>query len=125
MLYLVEVDETVRSCAAIQQTWLESGEELLRYEDLLERDLEILEPLLTQECPLGVPAEQVREAVLACRFETLTGGWPRGVEDVRSHERRGVAGDWRNYFTDRVTRAFKARFGDLLVAAGYEKDLQW
>jgi sulfotransferase family protein len=111
--------------AAIQQSWVESGEDLIRYEDLLERDLEILEPLLTQQCPLGVPPEQVREAVLACRFESLTGGRPRGQEDVRSHERKGVAGDWRTYFTTRVTREFKAVYGDLLVATGYEKDLQW
>ena len=72
-----------------------------------------------------MPAEQVREAVLACRFEHLTGGRRRGQEDVRSHERKGVAGDWRRHFTDRVTRAFKERFGDLLVATGYEKDLHW
>ncbi|MGH7307120.1 MAG: sulfotransferase domain-containing protein [Candidatus Rokuibacteriota bacterium] len=111
--------------AAIQRTWLESGEELIRYEELLERDVEILEPLLTQTCPLGVPAEQVREAVLACRFERLTGGRARGHDDVWSHERKGVAGDWRNHFTDRVTRAFKARFGEMLVATGYEKDLHW
>jgi lipopolysaccharide transport system ATP-binding protein len=113
------------ACAAIQQTWLESDEEPIRYEDLLERDLEILEPLLTRRCPLGMPAEQVREAVLACRFASVTGGRPRGHEDPRSHERKGVAGDWRNHFTGRVTRAFKARYGQLLVAAGYEKDLGW
>jgi Sulfotransferase domain len=81
--------------------------------------------LLTQKCPLGVPAERVREAVLACRFEALTGGRPRGQEDVGAHERKGVAGDWRNHFTRRVTRAFKDRFGELLVATGYERDLHW
>jgi lipopolysaccharide transport system ATP-binding protein len=125
LLLLIESDDQLPACAAIQRTWLESGEELIRYEDLLARDLEILEPLLTRTCPLGVPAEQVREAVLACRFEALTGGRARGQEDVRAHERKGVAGDWRNHFTGRVTRAFKARFGELLVATGYEKDLRW
>jgi hypothetical protein len=36
-----------------------------------------------------------------------------------------VAGDWRHHFTDRVTRAFEARHGELLVATGYERDLHW
>ena len=112
-------------CAVIQRSWLAGGEPLIRYEDLLARDTEILVPLLTQACPLGVPAEQVREAVVACRFENLTGGRGRGQEDIHSHERKGVVGDWRNHFTDPVTRAFKARFGDLLVATGYERDTHW
>jgi hypothetical protein len=123
LLYLL--DQVLPSCAAIQQSWLEAGEALIKYEDLLERDVEILEPLLTRTCPLGVPAEQVREAVIACRFERLTGGRPRGREDVGSHERKGVAGDWHNHFTGRITRAFKGRFGELLIATGYEKDLHW
>jgi len=63
--------------------------------------------------------------VLANRFEAQTGGRPRGVEDVTAHQRKGVAGDWRNHFTDRIKRAFKARYGGLLVATGYEKDLDW
>ena len=63
--------------------------------------------------------------VLANRFERLTGGRKRGQEDLAAHERKGVAGDWRNYFSERVTLAFKARYGGLLVATGYEQDLNW
>jgi lipopolysaccharide transport system ATP-binding protein len=111
--------------AAIQRSWLESAEPLIKYEDLLSRDEEILVPLLTERCSLGVPAEQVREAVRACRFENLTKGRARGQEDVHAHQRKGVAGDWRNHFTDRVTKAVKQRYGELLVATGYEKDLNW
>jgi Sulfotransferase domain len=123
LLYLL--DRLVPLCATIQRSWLEGGEDLIKYEDLLERDVEILEPLLTGKCALGVPAEQVREAVMACRFERLTAGRPRGREDIAAHERKGIAGDWRNHFTPRITREFKARFGDLLVATGYERDLGW
>jgi lipopolysaccharide transport system ATP-binding protein len=55
----------------------------------------------------------------------LTGGRPRGQEDVGAHERRGVAGDWRRHFTPKLTSACKALYGDLLIAAGYEKDEAW
>jgi lipopolysaccharide transport system ATP-binding protein len=62
--------------------------------------------------------------VLANRFEARSGR-RRGEEDVASHERKGVAGDWKNHFTDKVAKAFKDRFGELLVATGYEKDSRW
>src|SRR5262249_48297045 len=110
--------------AAIQRSWGVSGERLIRYEDLLEKDEEVLVRLLQWECGLPIEEERLRSIIRANRFESLTGR-PRGQEDVTSHERKGVAGDWRNYFTDRVKRAFKARFGDLLVATGYKKGLDW
>ncbi|HVS27088.1 MAG TPA: hypothetical protein VHE58_07310 [Burkholderiales bacterium] len=44
---------------------------------------------------------------------------------MQAHERKGVAGDWQNYFSKRVKEAFKNRYGGLLVATGYERDLDW
>lgn len=123
LIYLM--DEWLPYCARIQLSWLEAGERLIRYEDLLEHDLDILEQVLINECQLAVPPEKLRAAILANRFEQLTKGRPRAQEDVTAHERKGIAGDWRNYFTERVKRAFKARYGGLLIATGYEMDLNW
>jgi lipopolysaccharide transport system ATP-binding protein len=111
--------------AAIQRSWVSAGEPLVRYEDLLANDLKILEAVLLRRCGLAVPRERFRAAVEANRFERLTGGRRRGQEDVAAHERKGVAGDWRNYFSKRVTRVFKERYGRLLVDTGYERDLDW
>lgn len=122
LLYLV--DTWLTQSAHIQRSWLASGDRLIRYEDLLERDLDILELVLLDECQLPVSRERFREIVLACRFERLTKRKP-GQEDVNAHNRKGIAGDWRNCFTPRVTEAFKARYGDVLIAAGYEQDLTW
>jgi hypothetical protein len=36
-----------------------------------------------------------------------------------------VAGDWRNHFDDRLREEFKTRYGGLLIATGYENDLEW
>ena len=69
--------------------------------------------------------EAQREVVRANRFETWTGGRKRGQEDVASHERKGIAGDWRNHFTPKVAAAFRSRYGSLLVATGYERDERW
>jgi lipopolysaccharide transport system ATP-binding protein len=109
--------------ADIQRSWL--GERLVRYEDLLARDLELLERVLLGECSLPAVPGRLREAVLGARFERLTGGRPRGQEDRSAHERKGVAGDWRNHFTGQLARQFKDRFGELLVQTGYEKDGRW
>lgn len=52
-------------------------------------------------------------------------GRDRGQEDRKRFYRKGVAGDWKNHFTDEDKRAFKAIAGDLLIELGYEKDLSW
>ncbi|MEP7187612.1 MAG: Wzt carbohydrate-binding domain-containing protein [Roseiflexaceae bacterium] len=119
------MDEWLPACARIQLTWQEAGERLIRYEDLLEHDLEILEPLLLDECQLPIEPMRLREIIQANRFEQLTQGRARGEEDVTAHERKGIAGDWRNYFSDEITRRFKNRFGGILIATGYERDFGW
>jgi hypothetical protein len=119
------LDTWLKRSARIQVSWIESGEPILKYEDLLEGDLELLERTLIGECGLPVRPEELRKAILDNRFESLTNGRKRGSEQILSHQRKGVAGDWRNHFTDRIKAAFKARFGGLLVATGYEKDLRW
>ena len=123
LIYLM--DEWLPGCAHIQVSWLEAGDRLIRYEDLLDHDLEILEPLLLDEFRLPVSRARFKNAVLKNRFEKMTGGRRQGDEDILAHERKGVAGDWRNYFTRNLSRSFKARYGGLLVETGYEKDLNW
>jgi SAM-dependent methyltransferase/tetratricopeptide (TPR) repeat protein len=114
------MDEFLIGSAIIQQSWLDAEESFLRYEDMIARDLEILPPVLLDQCQLPVSRERLEEVIIANRFDKLSGGRAPGQEDVTSHARKGIAGDWKNYFTPRVERIFNARFGDLLVRAGYE-----
>jgi lipopolysaccharide transport system ATP-binding protein len=111
--------------AQIQQSWLDSGEPLIRYEDVLENDVEILEQVLIDQCKLPVDRTAFRKIVVNNRFERLTRGRQRGQEEVTSHARKGVAGDWQNYFTETMKSEFKKLYGDLLIAAGYEQDNNW
>lgn len=123
LIYMM--DHRMAGTARIQRSWAKAETLLVRYEDLLEHDQEILEECLIEEGGLGISRAVLQKAVRKCRFESMTGGRVRGHEARGAHERKGIAGDWRNYFTDRVTIAFKERFGDILVATGYEKDLYW
>jgi len=73
----------------------------------------------------GLPAERLLGLVWNNRFETKTKGREAGKEDVESHYRKGVAGDWANHFTPRQVDAFKERYNDLLVQLGYETGADW
>jgi hypothetical protein len=68
---------------------------------------------------------QVAEVVDRNGFAKKSGGRKPGEEDVHSHYRKGVPGDWRNHFTERHKEYFKRNFNDLLVQLGYEKDNNW
>jgi hypothetical protein len=109
----------------IQRSWIESGEPIVRFEDLLEEDRRILEDVLIERCELGISRRRLRRAIERESFDRLSGGRQRGDEDTSAHYRKGVAGDWRNYFSDPLKDAFKETYGGLLLAAGYERDSDW
>lgn len=123
MMYLLE--KWIIRRAMMQWSWLAAGERLYKYEELLEHDEELFDEIFRKVCRLPVSPQQVREAVRMNRFEARTNGRPRGVENVHAHERKGIAGDWRNYFTPKIKQSFKACYGSLLIATGYEKDFNW
>jgi hypothetical protein len=45
-----------------------------------------------------------------------------GEVDEMSHFRKGIPGDWRNYFTEVHMKAFRQRYGDLAERLGYPPD---
>ncbi|NMC13295.1 MAG: hypothetical protein GYA34_10495 [Chloroflexi bacterium] len=123
LIYLIH--NWLESCAEIQRSWIESGESFIRFEELLEKDLEILESILLDKCHLPVEKNTFCQVVEECRFERLSGGRQRGEENVDHHYRKGVAGDWRYIFTPKVKDAFKSRFEDILILSGYENSMDW
>lgn len=114
------LDEFLNSSAQIQKSWLDAGVPFLRYEDLIANDLEIFVPVLLDECQLPVSRERLEEVIIASRFGKLSGGRAPGQADITAHVRKGIAGDWKNYFTPRVVKEFNAKYGDLVDRAGYE-----
>jgi lipopolysaccharide transport system ATP-binding protein len=122
MLYALE--HCMPGCARIQLSWLDADVPVLRYEDLIRDDVRLLSELLIDRFGMPIPRQRLTQAIEAARFESMSGR-RRGAENIESHMRKGVAGDWRNHFTERVKKAFKARYGGLLAATGYERDLSW
>jgi len=96
----------------------------VRYEDLLERPHEEIGRLAGF---LGADTgdDAIERAVSSASFEKLSKGRERGQEDTSSFYRKGVSGDWKNYFTERDKEVYKQEAGELLIRLGYEKDDGW
>lgn len=99
----------------------------VRYEDMVADSKvsfsKIVDHLGWRSHELSMPA--LENALAANSFSCLSGGRGQGEEDLRSHYRRGVPGDWRNHFTPEVVRFFKECYNGLLVQLGYEQSLNW
>lgn len=72
----------------------------------------------------GVSPKLVDQIVRSRDFASIAGR-PPGEEDVTSHYRKGVAGDWVNHFRPEHVAYFKEHYGDLLIALGYETSDDW
>ena len=118
------IETWLQGNAGILSSWVESGEPWIRYEDLLENEVEILQQTLINQCGLPIAPKDLEEKILRVRFKQITGR-ERGKEDVRNHFRKGIAGDWKNHFTPRIKERFKDLYGEKLIRAGYEKNNDW
>jgi len=58
-------------------------------------------------------------------FEKKSGGRTKGEVNENSHYRKGVAGDWKNYFDDELKLLFKKRYNDLVMRYDYEDNDNW
>lgn len=85
-----------------------------------EGELKAVVDFLGWEMPPGVLAEAVREL----SFEQRSGR-ERGTEDLFSHYRKGVPGDWANHFTFAAGFALEAASSGLLAESGYDPDPKW
>ena len=72
-----------------------------------------------------MPAERLLGIVHHHRFARMAHGRERGQEDVKSHYRKGVSGDWVNHFNEDHVARFKESYGDLLLKLGYEATPDW
>ena len=102
---------------------LRDGYTEVYYESLLERPEEEMGRLFRF---LGAEDDErtVRGCVDSNRFEKVAKR-QAGSEDSASFLRKGVAGDWRNVFTERDKAIYKEFAGDLLVEMNYERDNGW
>ena len=123
---LTYVMGAIGPCQRMIRTWSADRDAtslLVRYEDLAEDPVSgfrrILDWLGWNSCQ-----DLLLTAIEELSFESRVGR-KRGDEDCSSHFRRGLPGDWRNYFTREHGRLWETLYPGLLTAAGYEKSDDW
>jgi hypothetical protein len=112
-----------------QRSWLEGAKHdasvlIVRFENLIADDGLLAWQHLMRHFDIPMPPAVLAEILGDHSFESQTQR-KRGDEDRRSHFRKGVHGDWRNHFDDRLRAEFKERTGSLLVDLGYEASNAW
>jgi lipopolysaccharide transport system ATP-binding protein len=96
----------------------------VRYEDLVANPTKKFREI-TSFLKIDVTDEEISDTMDLTSFERMSKGRKPGEEDTKSHFRKGVPGDWKNVFTDKVKDAFKERYGDHLIDLGYEDGTGW
>ncbi len=121
LIWLME--NRLKVSADILQSWLGTNDLLIKYEHLLEDEYGMFERIIDY-CEIDVSKEKLSSAVKSASFENITHR-DKGEENVHAHQRKAIAGDWRNYFDEELKVKFKKKYGELLVASEYEKDFSW
>lgn len=100
----------------------------LYYEELLQSPQTLMEQMF-DEMKLKVSTQKCSQIIKSNTFDRLSGGRVKGQENTGSFFRKGVAGDWRNYFGEREIERFKTEnnggWNKLLVRLGYETSDDW
>ena len=95
----------------------------VRYEDLQERPAAALEAML-RFLGVSTDVEVCATCIAEASFATATGGRLAGQEDSRAFLRKGVAGDWHNWFDAELNAAFVSVTGTLLSGLGYQPETE-
>ncbi|MFC2042987.1 sulfotransferase domain-containing protein [Chloroflexota bacterium] len=97
------------------------------YEDLKIHPIDTLLKI-SKYLEISTTNNAVERVVMKHSFEAKSGRKP-GQEKKDSFFRKGVVGDWRNYFNKECVIAYKnekeRRWNRLLVEMGYESSLDW
>ena len=98
---------------------------LVTYEGLLKDTYGTLEKMFAEFFENdNIDSDRLKEVVEKFSFENLSKR-KKGEENKNSFLRKGISGDWKNYFTEKEKETFKKYTEDLLVELGYENNNDW
>lgn len=97
---------------------------IVRYEDLKLDAAGTLKGVFSFLC-VNTDEEIIKKCIERNTFEKHSGGRKPGSENKEDFFRKGIVGDWKNYFSPANVAVFKRYGGESLIMAGYEKDNNW
>lgn len=96
----------------------------LSYEELRADCAATLGRAIRQHTGEEIDEWQMKTTVEKLSMKRQTARVP-GEEDPKEHIRKGISGDWHNYFSREAAELFDHLAGDTLVRLGYEEDRRW
>jgi len=93
---------------------------LFKYEDMLEDSRKVILSIL-DFFKYDYDLSGVDEALKLNAFKELAKGRKPGEEEIHSHYRKGVSGDWKKYFSEEMNKEFCERHKQLMEAWGYDE----
>ncbi|MCI4627139.1 MAG: sulfotransferase domain-containing protein [Candidatus Magnetoovum sp. WYHC-5] len=108
------------------KSWMVSAKDdntvlLVRFEDLIGADKCLFFKKIFDHCGFTLSNDIVCALLAKYSFSNLTKEREQGIEDCHHHYRKGVAGDWKNYFNHEMASIFMEKTGALLSILGYEE----
>ena len=95
----------------------------LRFEDLLEKPYEAMADVWRS---IGVDPSGLEDSVAAEMSSNPDADWQKQkAGDLVATLEKGKRGSWRELFTEQDKDIFKQVAGEILIAWGYEKDMDW
>lgn len=97
---------------------------IVRYEDLKTKAVDTLRGIFSF-LRVDTDEQVIKKCIERNTFERHSGGRKPGSENNEEFFRKGIVGDWKNYFSPANVEVFKKYGGESLILAGYEKDNNW
>jgi hypothetical protein len=112
------VEKTAREWQAYVTRWAHAGTPTVRYEDFLAAPELALSRLIETVAGSRLPDEAIQSAVARNTKEKFSKALGKTFK-YNTFVRKGIAGDWKNYFTDKHIDAFNSIAGDAMRMLGY------
>ncbi len=106
------------------RTWgyvpaIDKKTKVFRFEDLTGPDQLSHFEAMFRHLELDIPREKLEKMLSQHSFERLAHGRKQGEENQNHHYRKGIHGDWKNYFSPKVEEAFGECTENLLDVLAY------
>lgn len=97
---------------------IDNSVKIFKFEDLTSKAQLNYFSQLMDHCQVDISSSELAKALNDLSFENLSGR-SKGAEDISSHYRKGISGDWKNHFDSELESYFIAKTNRLLQDTGY------